>query len=201
MQGAKVPGWGTKIPPLPRHDQKVRKTTAGAGVGVMPFGVYPSIWPKEVSVSVHPAPKTCQYASQLLRTSNTVRHVQGALASKDAALGSAPSFENPSCVSQTAGTTFRDSLTAPLFVTWGSKRRPRSLPPWASLLRQNWAPSTRKGPVHTACTHRASSHSLGAWHPQLSPRTHCVCDMSKRGARPQVPGEQAASHQPGSRLR
>ena len=66
-----------------RHDQKVKKkqTNRGRGCGSCPLGVYPSIWPKEVSVFQHSAqrgvripassPKRCQYVSQLLRTSNT----------------------------------------------------------------------------------------------------------------------------------
>ena len=39
-----------------RHDQKVRKNNSrGRGWGSCPLGVYPSIWPKEVSVFQHPA--------------------------------------------------------------------------------------------------------------------------------------------------
>ena len=155
-----------------RHDQKVRKNNSrGGGGGHALWGSIPAS-----------GPKTCQYASQLLRTSNTGTARSGALASKDAALGSAPSFENPSssCLSDSRNNFQRLSLQLPCSSPGEAEAKVTS--PWALSAAELGSPAPRWEGACAYCLHtQGLPHTWAAsgTH-RLSPRTHCVCDMSKR---------------------
>ena len=154
--------------------KKKKKTGAGGG-GHALWGSIPAS-----------GPKRCQYVSQLLRTITPA--CSGALASKDAALGSAPSFEklSSSCLSDSRNNFQRLSLQLPCSSPGEAEAKvtsPGPLPPaLGPLCGRTRFPGTLVGrgpctlPAHTG----PPSHLGGLWHPQAQPSHHCLRDMSKR---------------------